>query len=58
MLYDDAAEMVEYISHDLSDASKEAAELLYSPAVDPFPEGLMKNADRVFYSTKGRGLRR
>lgn len=53
MLYDDAAEMVEYISHALSDAAKEAAVLLYSPAVDPFLEDLMKNADRVFYFDEG-----
>ena len=53
MLYDDAAEMVEYISYALSDASKEAAVLLYSPAVDPFLEDLMKNADRAFYFGDG-----
>ncbi len=49
MLYDDAAEMVEYISHALGDASKEAAVLLYSSEVDPFLEDLMKNADRAFF---------
>ncbi len=38
MLYNDAAEMVEYISHALGDASKEAAVLLYSPEVDSFLE--------------------
>ena len=27
--------------------------LLYSPAVDPFLEELMKNADRVFYFEEG-----
>jgi hypothetical protein len=53
MLYDDAAEMVEYVSHALGDASKDAAVLLYSPAVDPFLEDLMKNADRVFYFEEG-----
>ena len=36
--YDDAAEMVEYISHALGDAPKDAAVLLYSPASDPFQE--------------------
>jgi len=53
MLYEDAAEMVEYVSHALGDASKDAAVLLYSPAVDPFLEDLMKNADRVFYFDEG-----
>jgi hypothetical protein len=53
MLYDDAAEMVEYISHALGDASKGAMVLLYSHAVDPFLEDLMKNADRVFYFEQG-----
>jgi len=53
MLYDDAAEMVEYVSHALSDAAKDASVLLYSPAVDPFLEDLMKNADRVFYFEGG-----
>ncbi len=49
MLYDEAAEMVEYICHALGDASKEAAVLLYSPKADPFLEDLMKNADRAFF---------
>jgi len=53
MLYEDAAEMVEWVSHALGDASKDAAVLLYSPAVDPFLEDLMKNADRVFYFDEG-----
>jgi hypothetical protein len=49
LLYEDAAEMVDYISHALSDAAKEAALLLYSPGADPFLEELAKNADRVWY---------
>jgi hypothetical protein len=53
MLYEDAAEMVEYISHAEGDASKDAAVLLYSPAVDPFLEDLMKDADRVLYFDEG-----
>ena len=53
MLYEDAAEMVDYVSHSLRDASKDAAVLLYSPTVDPFLEDLMKNADRVFYFEEG-----
>ncbi len=53
MLYDDAAEIVEYISHALGDASKEAAVLLYSPEVDPFLEDLVRNADRAFFFEEG-----
>ncbi len=53
MLYEDAAEMVDYVSHALADAAKEAAVLLYSPGLDPFLEELAKNADRVWYFDKG-----
>jgi hypothetical protein len=53
MLYEDAAEMVEYVSHALSDAGKEAAVLLYSPSTDPFLEDLSRNADRVWYFDEG-----
>src|SRR5512136_1549799 len=53
MLYEDAAEMVEYVSHALSDAGKEAAVLLYSPGSDTFLEELSKNADQVFYFDEG-----
>ncbi len=53
LLYEDAAEMVEYISHALSDAAKEAAVLLYSPGTDPFLKELAKNADRVWYFDEG-----
>jgi hypothetical protein len=52
-LYEDAAEMVEYISRALSDAAKESAVLLYSPGADPFLEDLARNADRVWYFDKG-----
>jgi hypothetical protein len=52
-LYEDAAEMVEYVSHALSDAAKEAALLLYSPGSDRFLEDLAKNADRVWYFDEG-----
>jgi hypothetical protein len=31
------------------EAAKEAAVLLYAPGADPFLEGLVKNADHVFY---------
>lgn len=53
MLYEDAAEMVDYVSHALADASKEAAVLLYSPGLDPFLEELARNADRVWYFEEG-----
>ncbi len=35
MLYEDAAEMVDYVSHALANAAKEAAVLLYSPGAIP-----------------------
>ncbi len=53
LLYEDAAEMIEYVSHALSDAAKEAAVLLYSPGSDPFLEELAKSADRVWYFEEG-----
>jgi hypothetical protein len=49
LLYEDAAEMVEYVSRALSDAAKESAVLFYSPGSDPFLEDLARNADRVWY---------
>jgi hypothetical protein len=49
LLYEDAREMTEYVSHALCDAAKEAAVLLYAPGIDPFFEDLVQNADRVFY---------
>jgi hypothetical protein len=52
-LYEDAAEMVDYVSHALSDAAKESAILLYSPGFDPFLEELARNADRVWYFEVG-----
>jgi len=53
MLYEDAAEMVEYVSHALADAAKEAVVLLYSPGLDRFLEGLARNADRVWCFDEG-----
>ncbi|MGD0953718.1 MAG: hypothetical protein ABR985_15240 [Methanotrichaceae archaeon] len=52
-IYEDAAEMVEYVSRALSEAAKEAAVLLYSPGSDPFLEDLARNADRVWYFDEG-----
>ncbi len=53
LLYEDAAEMTEYVSQALSDAAKEAAVLLYSPGTDTFLEELARNADRVWYFEEG-----
>ncbi len=53
MLYEDAAKMIDYVSHALSDAAKEAAVLLYSPWSDPFLEELIKNADRTWCFDEG-----
>lgn len=53
MLYEDAAEMVEYVSHALADAAKEAAVLLYSPGGDPILEELSRSADKVWYFDEG-----
>ena len=53
LLYEDAREMTEYVSHALSDAAKEAAVLLYAQGIDPFFEDLVQNADRVFYFEEG-----
>ena len=53
LLYEDAREMTEYVSHALCDAAKEAAVLLYAPGIDPFFEDLVQNADRVFYFEEG-----
>ena len=52
-IYEDATEMVDYVSRALSDAAKEAAVLLYSPGSDPFLEDLARNADRVWYFDEG-----
>lgn len=53
LLYEDAAEMVDYVSRALSDSAKETAVLLYSPSSDPFLEDLARNADRVWYFDEG-----
>jgi hypothetical protein len=53
LLYEDAAEMTEYVSLALREAAKEAAVLLYAPGADPYFEELVKSADRVFYFDEG-----
>jgi ABC-type nitrate/sulfonate/bicarbonate transport system ATPase subunit len=52
LLFEDA-EMTEYVSKALRQASYEATVLLYSHEVDPFLEELTKLADRVFYFEEG-----
>ena len=42
LLYENVAEMTEYVSHSLRKATKEAAVLLYSPGVDPYLRGAGK----------------
>lgn len=48
LLYEDAAEMVEYVAQHLRQTSREATVLLYSPAMDPHLEKMTQLADRVF----------
>ena len=52
-IYEDATEMVDYVSRALSDTAKEATVLLYSQGSDPFLENLSRNADRVWYFDEG-----
>jgi len=42
MLYEDATEMVEYVSQAMREAAKESALLLYSPGSDPSREDLSR----------------
>ncbi|MDD1752432.1 MAG: hypothetical protein LUQ38_05005 [Methanotrichaceae archaeon] len=53
LLYEDSANMVEYIHQALRQAANDATVLLYSPGIDPFLEDLAKGADRVFYCEEG-----
>ena len=57
LLYEDASEMVEYIAQHLLQTSREAAVLLYSPALDPHLKKMTQLADRVFcfYPLSGGG---
>jgi hypothetical protein len=48
LLYEDAAEMVEYMAQALKQTSREATILLYAPALDPHLQKLTELADRVF----------
>ena len=53
IIYEDSAEMVEYVSKAMREAAQEATVLLYSAGLDPFIEELARNSDRVFYFEEG-----
>ena len=53
LLYQDAEEMVEYVSQAMRAAARESTLLLFSPASDPFLEMMTDYADRVFYFGRG-----
>ncbi len=55
LLYQDAEEMVEYVSQAMRTAARESTVLLYAPASDPFLEMMTNYADRVFYFGRGPG---
>jgi hypothetical protein len=48
LLYEDAAEITEYVSLALRDLANQATVVLYAPASDPYLEEMAKTADRVF----------
>jgi hypothetical protein len=47
-IYEDSAEMVEYVAKAMREAAQEAIVLLYSPGLDPFVEEIAQNSDHVF----------
>lgn len=49
MLYEDAREMIEYVSQAMMQAGQEAAVLLYAVGMDPYFEEIAQNADRAWY---------
>ena len=53
LLYKDATGMIDLTFQAMSDASKEAAVLLYSSVTDTFLEDMARNADGVFYFDEG-----
>ena len=53
IIYEDSAEMVEYVSRAMKEAAQEATMLLYSPGLDPFVEELAQNSDHIFYFEEG-----
>ena len=53
LLYEDAAEMVEYVARALKEAANNSVVLLYSPASDPHLEEMINYADRVFCFAEG-----
>lgn len=48
LLYEDAAEMAEYVSLAFRDLAARASVVLYSPASDPYLEEMARRADKVF----------
>ena len=56
LLYEDAKEMVEYISRAMREAAKSSIVLLYSPASDPFLEEIMKMPTGYFAFPKNLAL--
>ena len=56
MLYEDALEMIEYISKALKQASYAATVLLYSSCMDQFLEDLTILAEPIFYFEEVRGM--
>jgi hypothetical protein len=53
IIYEDSAEMVEYVTKAMRDAAQEATVLLYTAGLDPFVEELARNSDCVFYFEEG-----
>jgi DNA polymerase I len=53
MLYEDAEEMVEYVSQAMRTTAKSRTVLLYASASDPFLEVMTNYADGVFCFTRG-----
>ncbi len=53
LLYEDAQEMIEYVSRAMRETAKDAAVLLYAQGADPYIEELVANADRVFCFDEG-----
>jgi hypothetical protein len=53
LLYENAAEMVEYVAGALKEVANSSAVLLYAPASDPHLEEMINYADRVFCFAEG-----
>lgn len=51
--YEDAQEMIGYVSQAMRETANEATVLLYAQGADPYLEEFIINADRVFYFDEG-----